>query len=123
MEDGATINLMVSKTTTPAAPTAEVPSLVLSEAEPGSSKPTLNISTSIPSPTTEGSVDKFAESVSSPQLWTDALTILKRHFGDDESSAEKVWEAWLSGSIQWISPSAKAAIREKVGLSAMGGTA
>ncbi|SCV74322.1 BQ2448_6754 [Microbotryum intermedium] len=65
--------------------------------------------------------DEFIAGVSNPTLWTEAFELLKRHFEGDESKAQSVWESWLSGSRDWISPGDKALIRSKAGVSAMGG--
>lgn len=94
------------------------------------SVPSLTISTDL-SPSTSSTGVPFHESISndkshfdtviaSPDLWTDAMEVLRKHFGD-ESEAHRAWEAWLSGSVGFMTASEKALIRSKVGLSSMGG--
>lgn len=94
----------------------------------GEHPPSLNVVTSLPldvdmqdaSPMYEA--PPFNAKVSDPALWTGAWELLQRHFGPDkEGEAQLAWEAWLAGSREYITPSDKALIRHKVGLSAMGG--
>ncbi|KAK4049116.1 hypothetical protein OIO90_005586 [Microbotryomycetes sp. JL221] len=142
VENGSVVNLMITKSTaTPAAaagststsvpvstpsPTS-VPSLTLSEPVPVSSgPPTLQINTTS-LPIDDGSLTpsappQFNIKISDPTLWIGAWELLRRHFGEEnEADAQRAWEAWLGGAREWISPSDKALIRDRVGLSAMGG--
>ncbi|TNY19977.1 hypothetical protein DMC30DRAFT_398946 [Rhodotorula diobovata] len=142
VQDGAVVNLMVTKA--PAAPASSpaaaasspgaVPSLTLSE--PSSSAATnprqvslakdldaLPLSTSSSSPAHPehaGYSPAFLSSVSSPNLWQSVRDTVQGHVEGDKE-AQRVWEAMFDGAQEWIRPSDKALIRERVGYSAMGG--
>lgn len=176
VQDGAVVNLMVSKqpastaaaavepvpslspAPSPSVPTSgpppperhthrSVPSLTLSFSDapfspsadaaapsggssPGDGGPPVlsNIITSVPidvdmhDPSPLYEEPPFNGKISDPQLWIDAFELLKRHFGDEkEGEAQLAWEAWLSGSREYIKPGQKALIRDRTGLSALGG--
>lgn len=110
---GATINLMLTKPVASAPP----PALTLET----DSRPALSLATDCltpPAPAPTG----IAAIVSRPELWTETFEVLKRHFGEGrDSDAKEVWEAWLGAAQGWIEPGDKALIRERVGISAMGG--
>lgn len=144
VEDGAVVNLMIKATPTPLVPVSaptdepvpmdgiEVPALTLSSplpspnpaAGPASSRPPLSISTtSIPVVAPARDLPTgIAATISDPALWSDAYDLLRKRFGEArESDVREVWEAWFGGAQGWIEPGAKALIRERVGISAMGG--
>ncbi|KAM0748255.1 hypothetical protein T439DRAFT_291946 [Meredithblackwellia eburnea MCA 4105] len=143
VEDGAVVNLMVKapapgstpaaaasgSLSTPTDTSAGVPSLTLSSPSPagtprGTSPTTsrlpLSIDTSVTAPPAP-ELTGIAGVVSEPQFWVDAFQLLKTKFGGSEAEAKEVWETWFSGGQKWIEPGRKALIREKVGVSAMGG--
>jgi hypothetical protein len=79
-----------------------------------------------PSTATGGDSEAFISTIGDPELWIETYAMLLRRFGNDERGereAKKVWEAWLMGARNWIQPGTKALIREKTGISAMGGEA
>ena len=116
-----------------------IPSLTLStDPMPSPTNPTapkLSIETDLlannadflpPSTATGGDSEAFISTVGDPELWIETYALLLRRFGNDEKGereAKKVWEAWLMGARDWIQPGTKALIREKTGISAMGGEA
>jgi len=115
-----------------------IPSLTLStDPMPSPTNPTapkLSIETDLlakgdflpPSTATGGDSEAFISTVGDPELWIETYAMLLRRFGNDERGereAKKVWEAWLMGARDWIQPGTKALIREKTGISAMGGEA
>ncbi|KAM0787821.1 hypothetical protein ACM66B_003875 [Microbotryomycetes sp. NB124-2] len=148
VENGSVVNLMITKPAasaspapTPAAAAAaaapsasgsatpiSVPSFTLSEPAPATSTgpPSLQINTTS-LPIDDGSLTPsapppFNTKISDPALWIGAWDLLKQHFGEDnEGEAQQAWESWLGGAREWISPGDKALIRDRVGLSAMGG--
>ncbi|GAA5824060.1 hypothetical protein JCM11251_001505 [Rhodosporidiobolus azoricus] len=148
VEEGSTINLMVTKAVSPAAApplgtpmdedpseeTPSVPALTLSEpssaAAPSSAAPPalkvdldalpMSTSASTQNPAHAGLSDSFLSSVSSPDLWQEVRDVVEKRF-ETAAEAQKVWEAMFGGAREWISPNQKALVREKVGYSAMGG--
>lgn len=116
-----------------------IPSLTLStDPMPSPTNPTapkLSIETDLlatnadflpPSAATGGDSDAFLATIGDPELWIETYAMLLRRFGSDERGereAKKVWEAWLMGAREWIEPGTKALIRERTGVSAMGGEA
>ncbi|GAA6057589.1 hypothetical protein JCM3770_005400 [Rhodotorula araucariae] len=138
VQDGAVINLMVTKAAPPpAAPSSSVPAPVpaFTLSEPStSSAPSpaqvplakdldslpLSTSTSADHPELVGLSPAFVSTVSSPALWQSVREAIEGHF-DGEAEAQRVWEAMFGGAREWIRPNDKALVREKVGYSAMGG--
>lgn len=115
-----------------------IPALTLStDPIPSPSNPTapkLSITTNIgegtdflpPSAPLNGESEAFTSTIGDPELWIETYAMLLRRFGNDERGereAKKVWEAWLMGARSWIEPGTKALIRERCGISAMGGEA
>ncbi|GAA5885047.1 hypothetical protein JCM16303_006378 [Sporobolomyces ruberrimus] len=151
VQDGAVINLMVTKpsasaaTPTPKTTTADdpeeatatstgVPSLTLSEpsastssSTTGTSKPVISLDNYPPPSTTFPSVHctaAYSERIQSPELWEKIRGVLEGEFEgveNKEKEAQQAWEAMLGGCREWIDPGKKALIRERVGYSAMGG--
>ncbi|KAI5475496.1 hypothetical protein MNV49_001310 [Pseudohyphozyma bogoriensis] len=132
VKDGAVVNLMIKAGSAAATPAATTPAMEVDEpavpaltiSTPTSStdptstspKPALHIETAFaPSPSTP------AHPGAEPELWIEAYELLKKHFGGDEKKAVEGWEGWLGASQAWFTPAQKALIREKVGISAMGG--
>ncbi|KAK4046082.1 hypothetical protein OIV83_006362 [Microbotryomycetes sp. JL201] len=137
VENGSVVNLMITKAAAPPSATAQptnaanpvsVPSFTLSEPAPATSAgpPSLQINTTS-LPIDDGSLTPsapppFNTKISDPALWIGAWDLLKQHFGEDnEVEAQQAWESWLGGAREWISAGDKALIRDRVGLSAMGG--
>ncbi|KAL8279777.1 hypothetical protein RQP46_007872 [Phenoliferia psychrophenolica] len=118
VEDGSVINLMLNKAAPP--PATVVPDLVLSSSD-DPTRPALAISTddiSPPPPPPTG----IPAVVGKPELWVETFEVLKRHFGEGrDAEAREVWESWLGAAQGWIQPGEKALIRERTGISAMGG--
>jgi len=79
-----------------------------------------------PSGPASGDSHAFISTIGNPDLWVETYALLLRRFGNDDKGqreAKKVWEAWLMGAREWIEPGTKALIRERCGISAMGGEA
>ncbi|GAA5980214.1 hypothetical protein JCM5350_000873 [Sporobolomyces pararoseus] len=148
VQDGAVINLMVTKTVAtksssddPEEATAQaVPSLTLSEPSNTTSsssndsttttsttKPSISLDNLPPSSHSSASAHSSAayrERIQQPELWEEIRSVLEKKFeGIENKDAEcqQAWEAMLGGCQEWIDPGKKALIREKVGYSAMGG--
>ncbi|GAA5960751.1 hypothetical protein JCM3765_007320 [Sporobolomyces pararoseus] len=149
VQDGAVINLMVTKTAAvptttksssddPEEATAQaVPSLTLSEPSASTSsssdstasttKPSIsldNLPPASPSSASAHSSAAYRERIQQPELWEEIRSLLEKRFeGVENKDAEcqQAWEAMLGGCQEWIDPGKKALIREKVGYSAMGG--
>ncbi|GAA5899187.1 hypothetical protein JCM6882_009278 [Rhodosporidiobolus microsporus] len=144
VEEGSTINLMVTKTASPAPPPATasadadpsdapaVPALTLSEPSTSAAPPSevpmeadldalpLSTSASTEPASHAGLSEQFLASVSSPELWEEVRGVVEKRF-ETGAEAQKVWEAMFGGAREWISPNQKALVRERVGYSAMGG--
>ncbi|GAA5977834.1 hypothetical protein JCM11641_006086 [Rhodosporidiobolus odoratus] len=150
VEEGSTINLMVTKVASPAAaPSAthpstsavpdpsdspSVPALTLSEPSTSTSvdAPQLSLqtdldhlplstSTTADNPALVGLSEDFLAGVISPELWQEIRDVVEKRFGAESVDAQKIWEAMFSGAREYIAPNAKALVREKVGYSSMGG--
>jgi len=144
VQDGAVINLMVTKSAAAPPPkstsddpeeaTAQaVPSLTLSEPTSADStwttttKPTVSLDNLPPPSSSSASVHSssaYRERIQQPELWDEIRSLLEKRFeGVENRDAEcqQAWEAMLGGCQEWIDPGKKALIREKVGYSAMGG--
>ncbi|GAA5942607.1 hypothetical protein JCM3775_003654 [Rhodotorula graminis] len=146
VQDGAVVNLMITKapaaaaapsssTASAASPSSPgVPALTLSEPSTSSSStapqvslakdldalPLSTSSTSPAHPEHAGLSPAFLSSVASPALWQSVRDTVEGHF-EGNKEAQRVWEAMFEGAQEWIRPNDKALIRERVGYSAMGG--
>jgi hypothetical protein len=149
VEEGSTINLMVTKVASPAptpdaedpsdSPAASVPALTLSEPAPSSSTssavPQISLQTDLdnlplstsstasehPSSTHAGFSSEFLSTIAGSELWNDVRGVCEKRFGEGSKEAQTAWEAMFEGARGWISPNQKALVREQVGFSAMGG--
>lgn len=147
VQDGAVINLMVTKST-PAVTTRSnedpeepqaVPTLTLSEPV-ASGSASSSSSNAKPSPvsiekdleslplstssTAKHASTSYQERIQQAELWQDLRTLLEKRFEgieNQEAHCQQAWEAMLGGCQEWIESSQKALIRERVGYSAMGG--
>ncbi|GAA5851727.1 hypothetical protein JCM9279_004385 [Rhodotorula babjevae] len=146
VQDGAVVNLMITKAPAAAPPSSStstaaaspsspgVPALTLSEPSTSSSSnppqvslakdldalPLSTSSTSPAHPEHAGLSPAFLSTVASPALWQSVRSTIEGHFEGDKE-AQRVWEAMFDGAQEWIRPNDKALIRERVGYSAMGG--
>ena len=143
VQDGAVINLMVTKsvaappsasttTTTsddPEEATAQaVPALTLSDpSNSETTKPAVSLDNLPPASHSSASVHSsvaYRERIQDPALWDEVRSMLERRFErveNRDAECQQAWEAMLGGCQEWIDPGKKALIREKVGYSAMGG--
>lgn len=110
VEEGAVVNLMIKASV--------VPDVTVTTGDSDDPQTVPALSIEIPA---EPTTDPFATKLSSPQLWIDAYALLQKQFGTEGVEAQRVWELWLEGSLSHISASDKALIRERVGITAMGG--
>lgn len=124
IKDGAVVNLMITKAVAKTEEDGdEPPSITLTTGGSGSGSPKLSLA--IPAtPVTAPAKLPADVVISSPALWIDVLALLRSQFADSpegERNAVSTWESWLSASIDRISASDKALIRERAKVSAMGG--
>lgn len=121
VKDGDVVNLMITKAAAVVAKVSdepEVPELTLTD----STKPSISIVVAPVVPALPLATP-YDHVISSPNLWIETLATLRKHFGgteEGEHNAATTFEAWLSASMNHISASDKAMIREQT-LSAMGG--
>lgn len=125
VQSGAVVNLMVSKSVPAAASSSSTssddPPAVVLTTESGREKPAGKVAEGgASSGPSAAESEAFVRAISDASLWKDTLEQLKARFSN-ERDAVKVWEAWLSSSLHWMSASDKARIREATGVSAMGG--
>lgn len=121
VKNGAVVNLMIVKPAAGSLSNDEpaVPALTLTSE---SQKPSISVAIPAVEPTPAPSHRDIV--LASPALWVDTLALLRKHFGasdEGERAAAATFESWLSSSMDKISASDKAMIREKTGISVMGG--